>query len=96
MSDLVALRDLLDGMDSTEKINAAVEYIKEIAGDETLSSVLVRAYLWKVLNKLDIFKCKGCKGTGGGWAPWDDQVPCPCPDCAPWGSKGWVIGEDDE
>jgi hypothetical protein len=48
------------------------------------------------LKNFHIRRCEGCKGSGRAWAPWDDQVLCPCPDCAPWDSKGWVIGEDDE
>lgn len=43
-----------------------------------------------VLSQLHIFQCEGCGGSGRFEAVglYED-----CEDCAPWDSKGWVIGD---
>jgi hypothetical protein len=48
----------------------------------------------EVLSRLDIFKCKGCGGSGRN--AWGSVSTSTCPDCAPWGSRGWRIGSKDD
>ena len=65
---------------TSDQIDAAVE----VAG--AWSSPFNKA-VWAVLNKINIFRCEGCGGSGRFEAAglYED-----CEDCAKWGSHGWV------
>lgn len=83
----------IDGYHITPKmIDAAVDFTENIySGEGHLSLAvagLIRDYLWRLLNRLNIYRCEECKGNGSVWAPWDDNVACKCPDC---NGHGWVI-----
>jgi len=76
-----------------EQIDAAVRIL--VPPNPMPSPVLVDEGIWSALNKLGIFRCEGCGGSGhlppvitGHFKPLPGSK---CPDCAKWGSKGWVI-----
>ena len=68
---------------TNEMIDEAVEVIQPFTKNYEDSG-------WPALNKLGIHRCEGCGGSGRFEAVglYED-----CEDCAPWGSKGWVIGQ---
>ncbi len=75
-----------DGLHISEKqIDAAVEVTKRPG-----RSGAVQEAMWMVLNRLDIFRCKGCGGEGKNYDPsgQTDDFFCNC--C---GGHGWVIKE---
>ena len=67
---------------TNEMIDEAVEWTKQWLAEDTL---------WRLLNKLGIFKCEECGGSGHLSPDFDYMVDDTCPDCAKWGSKGWVV-----
>ena len=82
---------------TNEMIDTAWEYIHDQESYEAYHDHEDCSLLWEAggvatLAKLGIEQCKGCGGSGTMWFPWDDSVIYKCPACAPWGSKGWVIG----
>jgi len=49
---------------------------------------------FELLEQLGIVRCDGCNGYGSlDGDPFDDdsEPDEPCPDCAEWGSEGWVV-----
>ena len=77
-----------------EQIDAAVEQINNWKTEDSVYTDYESG--WEVLNKLNIKRCEGC---GGGEGDADDRrwarVADPCPDCAKYGSHGWVKEESD-
>ena len=78
---------------TNEMIDGAVEQIEH---DPSTRHAGVNT--WLTLNKLGIERCKGCGGSGSTFVTQSEFLmggveEGPCPDCAPWGSKGWVIGD---
>ena len=85
---------------TNEMIDAAVDLIENLYSSDDQRHGLgiievAKSYMWKALNKLGIFRCEGCGGSGkkadGGAA-----FVHVCLDCANWGSKGWVIGKEKD
>ena len=57
---------------------------------------LLKAECHRAMGIIGIKRCDGCGGSGKKPYPedrWADDGWICCPDCAPWGSKGWVIGQ---
>jgi len=96
-----ALREIANDL----KDQSADEYASHYSTNDQIDSAVKIAVnspyeaavkrTWNALNKLHIFKCEGCGGSGhlppaitGHFKPLPGSK---CPDCAKWGSKGWVI-----
>ena len=67
---------------TNEQINAAVAFAGRMG--------------WKVLNKLHVHECEGCGGCGKIEPSFTHITGMSCPDCAPWGSEGWVIRKEND
>lgn len=70
--------------------NKMIDEAVDEARDEFAQHGTNRA--WLALNKIGIHRCDGCGGSGRPEYPLEGNYG-PCPDCAKWGSKGWVINE---
>ena len=86
---------------TNEMIDEAVDLIENLYSSDDQRHGLgiievAKSYMWQALNKLNIFRCKGCKGKGVVQWPAGPGVAIKIDDCPDCNGHGWVIGEEDE